>query len=85
MLVQGGTLVLTVPFGQRYVDSELRIYDVEQLDELLEGWSIVDRLFYRKGDKGRYWLECTEGECLQAEHHAITGVGGVVLVAATAP
>jgi 2-polyprenyl-3-methyl-5-hydroxy-6-metoxy-1,4-benzoquinol methylase len=44
----GGRLVLTVPFGAYHVDSFQRTYDRAHLDELLEGWEIVDLAILRR-------------------------------------
>jgi SAM-dependent methyltransferase len=84
LLRPGGLLLLTVPFGRAYIDSERRMYDTEQLEELLDGWNVRDKHYYRRGSDTSYWLQCAEEECREAGYHPISGVGGVVLVAATA-
>jgi len=43
LLVPGGLLVLTTPYGRRAVNALERIYDDEALADLLDGWEILDR------------------------------------------
>jgi SAM-dependent methyltransferase len=75
-----GHLLLTVPFGNRYIDEELRIYDSELLKDLTNGFAVLKRKFYRKAVEGTYWLECSEEEAANARYHPVTGVEGVVLL-----
>ncbi len=50
LLVPGGLLVLTVPFGTRSVDAMQRRYDNEKLDQLLEGLEVEERLIVEQTD-----------------------------------
>jgi hypothetical protein len=70
LLRDGGLLVLTTPYGERTIDAFERVYDNASLDELLDGWQILERRTIVRTDR-RTWLPGTEGS------------GGVVLVAAT--
>ncbi|HWH12706.1 MAG TPA: DUF268 domain-containing protein [Solirubrobacteraceae bacterium] len=54
LLAPGGLLVLTLPYGARSVDSLQRRYDREQLDNLIEGWEIVERSIVEQVDD-RTW------------------------------
>ena len=81
VLRPGGSLLLTVPFGKRRVDANQRVYDSEQLDELIGGFSVVEREFYRKASKGSFWLRCTEDEARLAEYDSTGGPRGVALLA----
>ena len=76
-----GSLLLTVPFGKRRVDSNQRIYDSKQLSELLAGFSVVDREFYRKASEGSFWRRCSEEESCEAGYDAVGGARGVALLA----
>jgi hypothetical protein len=42
-LKPGGALILTVPYGEWSIDSFERTYDRQHLEELLDGWTVVDR------------------------------------------
>ncbi len=81
VLRPGGALLLTVPFGKRRVDSNQRIYDSEQLAELLGEFSVVEREFYRKAPEGSYWLGCPEAEACVAGFDFVSGARGVALLA----
>jgi hypothetical protein len=50
-----------VPFGAWSVDSFQRIYDESHLDDLLEGWTIVDQRTFVQADRDR-WLPVTTAE-----------------------
>jgi len=80
-----GSLILTIPFGNRHVYEELRIYDSQQLDELTSGFSILTRQFYRKAPDGAYWLECSEQEAARSGFDPVTGVEGVALLLCERP
>jgi SAM-dependent methyltransferase len=77
VLKSGGVLILTVPFGKRYVDEELRVYDSQLLTELTDGFVNTKRKFYRRAVEGTHWLESSEEECSESGVHPVTGVAGV--------
>ena len=81
ILRPAGALLLTVPFGKRRVDSNQRIYDSEQLAELLSEFSVAEREFYRKASEGSFWVRCPEEEACLAEHDSVSGARGVALLA----
>lgn len=43
LLRPGGLLVLTVPFGAPSVDDFQRVYDNDGLDQLIDGWEVLER------------------------------------------
>jgi hypothetical protein len=70
LLSEDGLLVLTTPYGERSVNDFERIYDDAALDELLDGWQILERRTIVRMDR-RTWLPGGEGSA------------GAVLIAAT--
>lgn len=70
LLGEHGVLVLTAPYGKYSVNDFERVYDDDALDQLLEGWQIIERRSIVRADR-RTWLPGTEGS------------GGAVLIAAT--
>jgi 2-polyprenyl-3-methyl-5-hydroxy-6-metoxy-1,4-benzoquinol methylase len=54
LLVPGGLLVLSVPYGAPSVDALQRRYDHAQLDALVEGWEILQRQVIEQVDE-RIW------------------------------
>jgi hypothetical protein len=75
----GGQFVLTAPYGRWSVDELQRVYDRAHLDELLAGWTILDRAVCVQTGPS-VW------ERVDAEPDASTwddGRRGVVLVRAT--
>jgi uncharacterized repeat protein (TIGR01451 family) len=77
VLKSGGVLILTVPFGKRYVDEELRVYDSQLITELTDGFVNTKRKFYRRAVEGTHWLGSSEEECSESGVHPVTGVAGV--------
>jgi SAM-dependent methyltransferase len=51
LLAPGGRLVLTVPIGEPSVDDFQRVYDLEGVLELLEGWEVEDLSVVRQVDR----------------------------------
>ena len=80
ILKPNGLLLLTVPFGDRYIDDQLRVYDPQQLAELTQGFSVLRRQFYRKATDGTHWIAARAEECSLAGYDPITGVQGVALL-----
>jgi SAM-dependent methyltransferase len=54
LLRPDGRLVLTVPYGRAEIDSLQRRYDRAGLEQLLEGWTVVDRMVIEQVDE-RTW------------------------------
>ena len=54
-LKPGGLLVFTAPYGRPGIDSLQRTYGDEQVDRLLEGWTIADRTYGVCSD-GLHWV-----------------------------
>jgi SAM-dependent methyltransferase len=64
ILKPGGTLLLTLPVGQDAVVRPLhRIYGVERLPRLLEGYKVIESSFWRK-DERNIWLPCSQAEAM---------------------
>jgi SAM-dependent methyltransferase len=85
LLRAGGQLILTVPFGKWNVNPRYRIYDVEALETLLEGYDIDCEEYYRRTDHS-VWLPATANELAQVEWHPSGhGAEGVALIAARRP
>jgi len=59
LLVPGGLLVLSVPYGAPSVDALQRRYDHAQLDALIEGWEILQRQVIEQVDE-RVWQPAEE-------------------------
>jgi SAM-dependent methyltransferase len=60
-----GTLILTVPFGKAFTNSQQRIYDQEGLEKLLVGFSVKTIKYFKNTQvaKGNnYWEEIQPGE-----------------------
>jgi hypothetical protein len=55
LLVEGGLLVLTTPFGTRGIDNLQRTYDEQSLTELLAGWTVLEQRIIRRVDE-QTWL-----------------------------
>jgi hypothetical protein len=70
LLAEDGLLVLTTPYGEASVDEFERVYDDAGLEQLLEGWKIIERRAVTRTER----LTWRPG---------IGGDIGVVLVAAT--
>lgn len=78
MVVPGGLLVLTVPFGSASVSDFQRVYDTEGLTTLLSGWSEVDvRIAFQSSPTT--WMLSVEGTPVPA------GACQVALVTARTP
>ncbi len=54
-----GLLVLTTAVGQASVGEGGRVYDREGLDELLDGWEVVDLTLVQRGDATK-WVTIDE-------------------------
>jgi len=85
ILKPNGRLVLTVPFGDRHMTDELRVYDSEQINELTKRFHVRKRDFYRKAPDGAYWSKCSEAEASSAGCAPVSGVQGVVLLLCEKP
>lgn len=73
-LKKGGRLALTVPYGRAAVGTFERVYGAAELDQLLEGWDVKERLVYMRHGN----TEWRKVEASDAPWPA--GVRGVVLV-----
>ncbi|NNF55474.1 MAG: DUF268 domain-containing protein [Acidimicrobiales bacterium] len=60
LLSPNGLLSLTVPYGPAEVNELERIYDLERLQRLLEGWDILDARIGRRADATTWVLESNE-------------------------
>ncbi len=59
LLAADGRLVLTVPYGRAEVDAFQRRYDRAGLEELLEGWTVQERMIIEQVDE-RTWVPVEE-------------------------
>ncbi len=75
LLVPGGLLVLTTPYGEDNRDELERTYDDESLAALVEGWSVLERRIMVARD-GLTWLP---GEVTSS------GTRGVAMLVASSP
>jgi SAM-dependent methyltransferase len=58
VLKPGGLLILTVPFGEAFINNQQRIYDQQGVDKLLIGFSVNTIKFFKNTQvvKGNnYW------------------------------
>jgi len=65
VLVPGGLLVLTVPFGKGLINNQQRIYDQTGLDKLLCGFSISTVKFFKNTlavNGNNYWEQIPPDE-----------------------
>lgn len=53
-LKPSGLLVFTAPYGPRSIDALQRTYNSEDIAELFEGWTILERRYYQASPE-RYW------------------------------
>ncbi len=58
VLKKGGRFIFTVPFGKKSVNSIQRVYNAEDLSEILSGFRIEKELFYK--EKERKWLSASK-------------------------
>lgn len=85
LLRAGGQLILTVPFGKWNVNPRYRVYDVEALEILLEGFDIDCEEYYRRTNQS-VWLPATANELAQVEWYPSGhGAEGVAMIAARRP
>jgi SAM-dependent methyltransferase len=82
ILKPGGVLLLTVPFGRAALNPGYRVYDSKGLNELIEGFEIVEKRFFH-GEKQREWIEVPEARLAQVGSAELTQ--GVALVFAVKP
>lgn len=76
---------MTVPFGQWGVNSFYRIYDIETLETLMQGYVIEHAEYYRRVEHA-IWLPTTATELSQIEWNPVgAGACGVALIAARRP
>ncbi len=76
-LKPGGLFVLTAPYGRRAASDFERTYDRAQIDDLMAGWTVKERVvFAREG--ATEWKPRTESPETWPEH-----LRGVVMIAAT--
>src|SRR5207302_9377638 len=63
---KGGTLLLSVPFGARANRGWLRVFDGEELQEIVQrsGWQLVRSRYFRARQDG--WRECAGAEARDA-------------------
>jgi len=60
ILRSGGTLLLTLPYGNEKRQTTLnRLYDRDSLEELLADWEIKDRILYAQDNEG-FWTTLVE-------------------------
>jgi len=65
VLVPGGLLVLTVPFGRFTINNQQRIYDRETLAKLTEGFLVKVIRFYKNvqvANENNHWKEIEQNE-----------------------
>ena len=60
LLVEGGKLILTTPFGPAEVNDVERIYDQERLRNLIQGFDIEQTVIGVKADDGNWIAESNE-------------------------
>lgn len=82
LLRPSGRLLLTVPYGQRIVTKDLRIYDQTQLEHLLGSFAVEAHEFYVKAEDGSHWRHAPEKEAAGAGYDPVTGVTGVACIVA---
>lgn len=73
-LKKGGRLALTAPYGRSAVSDFERVYGAAELDRLLEGWHVKERLVYAR-DGNTEWRQVEEAGEPWPE-----GVRGVVMI-----
>jgi SAM-dependent methyltransferase len=82
-----GQVILTVPFGRPKITPRYRIYDMEALGALLQGYDIDRQEYYRRFDNA-VWLPVSDSELGDVDWDPAamrTGAGGVACIAARRP
>jgi hypothetical protein len=74
-LAPDGVLVLTIPVGTRSRTPLERIYDHAQVEDLIRGWTVRDRRYYRRVDD-LTWVPADAAQVFSATRLA----GGVALM-----
>lgn len=77
-----GQLILSVPFGRRGVTELHRVYDSEQLQELLADFTWVESRFFQRRDQD--WIPCEVEDLKNVPSNAIP-VRGVAILNLTYP
>ncbi len=75
---RNGRILITFPFGSRFEGSWYRVYDSQSLDALLQGYSIVDKLFARRTSLLSFAM-CAEANLRDVKSESLP-VNGVALV-----
>lgn len=70
VLKNKGKFILTVPFGEKRIDTVQRVYDWESLNDLLHGFEIKKYLFYR--EKLGKWLPTSKKEAAKIKSQGKT-------------
>lgn len=70
-LVSDGHFILSVPYGKRDVGKTQRVYDKEKLDELLKGFTVVQRRYFC-GDRQFMWIPCDEDSLEKVDSSSVT-------------
>jgi len=82
LLMPGGRLLLTAPFGKRSVSAWLRVYDRRSFARLTRGFRALSTRYYRR--EGDTFVECAPGDLRDAEFdYTDVRSGGVVLAELT--
>lgn len=74
--MRGGTVLVSLPFGARSNRGWFRIFDADDLDQLLTGpgWINVGKRYFRSRREG--WRECTSDEAKDAGYNEPAGRPG---------
>ena len=66
----GGVMLLTIPVGQDAVFAPLcRVYGVQRLPRLLEGYAVEKEMYWTKDSQNR-WVSCDKAVALSAKASA---------------
>lgn len=78
LLKPGGSLLLSVPYGEAAQTSHQRVYDYARLRKLLGQFQIEDISYYRREDDGCCWTQA--GEAAMRTVSSVHQTEGVALV-----
>jgi len=80
ILKPSGKFIVTLPYGKKSIGKDLRIYDEQSLNSLLEQFKIEKIKYYVK--KGNAWIECNKEDAKNEEWNEKNRNNAVVLVVA---
>ena len=71
VLVRGGRLLLTVPYGRPRQLGWLQVFDRGKVEQVMEefGGSVVQQAYYRYSERG--WQRASRDECSDCEYHDV--------------